>query len=135
MHKLHTSTKDKYFAGVCGGLAETTGIDVSIIRLLFFISIFFGGTGLLVYLGLWIILPLEDVDPVIIDVPPEEEPKNKVYRRWDGRMIAGVCTGLADFLKWDVSLVRIIFVILGFSGGVGILLYLFFWFIFPLEDE
>lgn len=40
MHKLHTSTKDKYFAGVCGGLAETTGIDVSIIRLLFFISIF-----------------------------------------------------------------------------------------------
>jgi phage shock protein PspC (stress-responsive transcriptional regulator) len=137
MRTLHASTKDKYLAGICGGLAESTGIDATIIRLIFIASIFFGGTGLLVYLLLWVILPKQDIDPAVIDIESEREGEkaHKIYRIWDGRMIAGVCAGLASYLQWDVSLVRIIFIIVGFSGGVGILLYLFFWFIFPLEDE
>ena len=44
-------------AGVCGGLANYSGIDVTIIRILFVVFALAGGPGLLVYLALWVILP------------------------------------------------------------------------------
>jgi len=47
----------------------------------------------------------------------------KLYRNPNQQMIAGVCTGLADYLGLDLSIVRLIFVLLFFFGGHGILLY------------
>jgi phage shock protein C len=38
-------------------------------------------------------------------------------------MIGGVCNGLADYFETDPSLIRILFVIMAFAGGIGILLY------------
>jgi len=49
-------------------------------------------------------------------------------------MIAGVCSGIAQYLKWDVSLIRIAFVIMSFIGGAGVILYAIFWFMFPNEE-
>jgi phage shock protein PspC (stress-responsive transcriptional regulator) len=46
-------------AGGAGGLGEFFGIDPSIIRLLFVLIIIFGGSGILLYIVLWIILPTE----------------------------------------------------------------------------
>jgi phage shock protein C len=45
--------------GVCGGLARYFGVDPSLIRLAFALAFVFGGSGLLLYLILWIVLPAE----------------------------------------------------------------------------
>lgn len=57
--KLRRSRTDRVIGGVCGGLAEYFGIDVSVIRVLMFLLIFFGGISLWVYIILWIAIPAE----------------------------------------------------------------------------
>ena len=137
MKKLHISHQNKMLTGVCGGLSESFGINAMIIRGIFLITLFFGGTGIIAYLILFAVLPKSRQEPDIIDIEPEpeEEMKNKIYRKWDDRMIAGVCSGIAQYLNWDVSFIRIAFVIMSFTGGVGVVLYAIFWFMFPNEEN
>lgn len=135
MKKLHLSSTDRILTGVCGGLSESIGLNSNIIRGLFIVSLFLGGTGLIIYLLLFMILPSDRGKAEVIDVELDEpEHEGKIRRSRSDRMIAGVCAGLAGYLKWDVSVIRLIFVIMSISGGVGIILYLFFWFIFPEEQ-
>lgn len=47
------------------------------------------------------------------------------------RMVAGVCGGIARWIGVDAFIVRIAFVVLGISGGFGILVYLVFWALVP----
>ena len=44
-------------AGVCGGLADYFNIDATLVRVLFLLLAVFGGTGLVIYLVMWIIVP------------------------------------------------------------------------------
>jgi phage shock protein PspC (stress-responsive transcriptional regulator)/uncharacterized integral membrane protein len=46
--------------GVCGGLANYLGIDVTLVRIFFVLVALAGGTGLLLYLAMWVIVPLEE---------------------------------------------------------------------------
>ncbi|WP_370089935.1 PspC domain-containing protein [Ekhidna sp.] len=55
--KLFRSTDDRVLGGVSGGIASYFGVDVVVIRVIFVVSIFLGGAGLLVYLIMWIITP------------------------------------------------------------------------------
>jgi phage shock protein C len=55
--KLYRSRNRRMVAGVCGGLADYFNIDATVIRVLFLILTVFGGTGLVVYLVMWIIVP------------------------------------------------------------------------------
>ena len=57
----------------------------------------------------------------------------RLYRKRNDKIVAGVCSGLADYLNIDPSIVRIIFIILVFAGLQGILVYLILWLITPLE--
>lgn len=57
--KLYRSKTDRKVAGVCGGLAQYFNIDPTLIRVLFVVLAVFGGSGLLLYLALWIIVPKE----------------------------------------------------------------------------
>ena len=134
MKKLHISHEDKVIAGVCGGLAESTGLNANLIRGIFVFTIFFGFSGVLVYLVLLAILPNNEGKAEIIDIENETEVEGKIQRAWKNRMIAGVCAGLAKYLGWDVSIVRMIFVGMSFVAGIGIILYVFFWFLFPNEE-
>ncbi len=60
-NKLTKSSKDKMIFGVCGGLANWTGVDSSIIRLGFIAGAIFSGSILFwIYLVLGIILPTQD---------------------------------------------------------------------------
>ena len=59
--RLYRSAKSKVFGGVAGGIAEYFEIDPVIIRLLFVVIAFAGGGGAVVYLILWIALPLEPI--------------------------------------------------------------------------
>lgn len=45
----------------------------------------------------------------------------------DGRVLAGVCAGIARAVGVDVTLVRLLFAVLAFAGGAGVLLYLTLW--------
>jgi phage shock protein PspC (stress-responsive transcriptional regulator) len=60
LHALRRSRTDRWLGGVCGGLAPATGLPSWIWRLIFASLVFCGGTGLMVYLLLWILVPKED---------------------------------------------------------------------------
>ena len=55
--KLYRSSTDKVIGGVCGGIAEYFEVDATIIRLLLVALVLFGGSGLLLYIIAWIIMP------------------------------------------------------------------------------
>jgi phage shock protein C len=59
--RLYRCRHNKMLAGVAGGVAEYFELDPSLVRILFVVSIFFGGIGLLLYIGMAIIVPLEPV--------------------------------------------------------------------------
>ena len=54
---LRRSSTDRLAGGVCGGLAEHTGIDSLVWRVGFVASTLAGGAGVLVYLLLWVLMP------------------------------------------------------------------------------
>ncbi|HKB84700.1 MAG TPA: PspC domain-containing protein [Ignavibacteriaceae bacterium] len=55
--KLYRSNKDKMLGGVAGGLAEYFSIDPTLVRIIFVVSLFAGGAGVLAYIILWIVVP------------------------------------------------------------------------------
>jgi phage shock protein C len=55
--KLTLSETDKKIGGVCGGLAEYLGVDSNLIRILWVLFALFVGSGVLVYIVAWILLP------------------------------------------------------------------------------
>ena len=57
--ELRRSTTDRVFAGVCGGLGEYFGIDSNIIRVLWVLFAFGGGSGLLVCIICALLIPEE----------------------------------------------------------------------------
>ncbi len=57
MKKLYRSKRDMMVAGVCGGVAEYFDVDSSMVRLLWALLIVFGGSGLLLYIIGWVIIP------------------------------------------------------------------------------
>lgn len=66
--------------------------------------------------------------------PYASYPTQRIYRPIFGRMIGGVCAGLAQHFGWDVALVRVLLVVLVFFGcGTPILAYLIAWMVIPNE--
>jgi phage shock protein PspC (stress-responsive transcriptional regulator) len=59
----------------------------------------------------------------------------RLLRAKQGRMVAGVCAGLAGYFGVDVNLVRLAFGVLTVFYGLGILLYVIAWAILPEEGE
>ncbi len=76
--RLHRSATDRVVAGVCGGLAEYLEVDPSLVRLAFIVGTLWGGLGLLVYVVMAIVLP---VDAHIQPLTP--------YRQERSRNLAG----------------------------------------------
>jgi phage shock protein C len=65
-------------------------------------------------------------------VPPSAAQRRLVRPRM-GRMIAGVCQGVAVTYGWDPTLVRVVFVLLACFSGVGLILYIVLWISAPEE--
>jgi phage shock protein C len=55
--KLYRDEQRKSVGGVCAGLAEYFGVDVSVVRVIFVLAVCLKGVGLLPYIVLWIVLP------------------------------------------------------------------------------
>ena len=52
-----------------------------------------------------------------------------------GRRIAGVCAGLADYYGWNLTAMRIVWLVLFLFAGTGGLLYLILWIVMPNSDQ
>jgi phage shock protein C len=59
----------------------------------------------------------------------------KLYRSQKEKMIAGVCSGIADYFDIDPTLVRLIFIVFTFIKGAGVLIYIIMAIIVPVEPE
>ena len=60
--------------GVAGGLAEYFEIDSTLVRIIFVVSLFVGGSGVLAYIILWIVIPEE---PWVFNMGPGDEKKEE----------------------------------------------------------
>jgi phage shock protein PspC (stress-responsive transcriptional regulator) len=60
----------------------------------------------------------------------------KRLRRSRNRMIAGVCAGIAEWLGWDVTLVRVLYVVVSLLSIAfpGTLVYIILWIVMPGPD-
>lgn len=57
--RLYRSRTEKIIAGVCGGLAEYFDVDPVWVRILFLVLLLAAGSTLVVYLVMWLIVPLK----------------------------------------------------------------------------
>jgi len=126
---LYRDTKNGKIAGVCSGLSEYLNVDVSLIRLIWVIFTIFGGAGILLYIIAALIIPRKFENDVEIIV--DEDDDNRLTRDMDKAVIFGVCAGIARHFNMEVSIVRIIFLLLGLYFAAGIFLYIVLALILP----
>lgn len=60
--------------------------------------------------------------------------ENKLERSEQDRMVAGVCGGIATYLDIEAIWVRLLFILLAFASGMGLVIYLVLWLIMPQMD-
>jgi phage shock protein C len=64
---------------------------------------------------------------------PINQPR-RLTRVQDGKMLAGVCTGLAKYFNIDPVVVRLLVILLSFLGGAGIVGYIAAWILVPSDE-
>jgi phage shock protein PspC (stress-responsive transcriptional regulator) len=57
LRDLKKSATDTKLAGICGGFGEYTPVPSWLWRVIFFVSLFVGGLGLITYILLWLFMP------------------------------------------------------------------------------
>ena len=99
---LYRSRTNTVIGGVAGGIAEYLRTDPTLIRIIFILVALFGGGGLLVYVILWIALPLEpaqyftEQNPENGKTDPNSQTENSIHQNnWhynpnQGNLIAGL---------------------------------------------
>ncbi|MFL5786471.1 MAG: PspC domain-containing protein [Flavisolibacter sp.] len=111
--RLYRDGTDKILGGVCSGIANYMNVDPAIVRFLFAIITFGGfGIGFLIYIILWIILPVANLESYV---------GKRLFRNPDDKVIAGVAGGLAAYFNRSSGLVRLIFalpIILNIAFGI-----------------
>ena len=118
--QLMRDQKRKILGGVCGGLGNYFNIDPLWIRLIFAALLFAYGLTAIVYIVMWIVVPGSyDLD--------EPEVGKKMFRDPKSRVIGGVSGGVAAYMGIDIIIVRVLFILLAFAGGLGVFLYIILW--------
>jgi phage shock protein C len=97
MKKLYRSDRNKMVAGVCAGIAEYFELDVSLVRLLWVLMIIFGGSGLLLYIIAWVVIPERETSQELIG--NEEKLTAKDPR--SNTLIGVLLIGLGALLLFD----------------------------------
>ncbi len=140
--RLYRDENNKILGGVCSGLANYVGLDPVIMRILF---VLFFGVTFIPYLILWILVPSTSSLQI-------GSQRKRLFRDSDNKMIAGVCSGLAQYFGVQVWIPRILFLIpflsfvfrwghwgwfdfphfLSFSFSPGsVFIYIIFWLVLP----
>ncbi|MBZ5526638.1 MAG: PspC domain-containing protein [Acidobacteriia bacterium] len=119
---LLRSVSDRKIGGVCAGLADYLDLDVSLVRILW-VLLAFAGAGILAYLICWIVIPEAPAA-----TPPG--PQKRLQRSVSDAKLGGVCAGVASYFGLDVTLVRVVWLVLALTG-TGILAYIVCWIVMP----
>jgi phage shock protein PspC (stress-responsive transcriptional regulator) len=99
--RLYRDANDKILGGVCSGIAAYLNVDPTVVRLIFAIITFGGfGLGFLLYILLWIILPVGNI---------EGYSGKRFFRNPDDQILGGVCGGLAAYFNKSSTTIRLIF--------------------------
>jgi phage shock protein PspC (stress-responsive transcriptional regulator) len=63
-------------------------------------------------------------------------PSSKLHRSRSDKLIAGVCGGIARWLGWRPTMVRVLYVLVSILSAAfpGILVYIILWIVMPVED-
>ncbi|RZK97604.1 MAG: PspC domain-containing protein, partial [Pedobacter sp.] len=62
--------------------------------------------------------------------------EKKLYRNEHNKVVAGVCSGLADYMQMDITMIRIVAVLLTvFAAGSGLIAYLIIWAMVPVNPD
>jgi len=101
--RLYRCRENRVLAGVASGVAEFFGLDPTLVRVLWFLSIFVGGVSLLVYIGLAIIVPLEPLAPGAAAAPTEPSERHRHGTGGGGRWVTFF--GIALILLGGLALV------------------------------
>ncbi|WP_439881916.1 PspC domain-containing protein [Pontibacter sp. MBLB2868] len=129
--KLYRDINHKVISGVCAGMANYLKVDPLWIRLFFVLLVLLGvvsagvsaATGVIIYVVLWIAMPQSEFLP--------ETTVKKLFRDPEDKKLAGVASGIAKYFGVDVAVIRVLFLILIFAGGFGILAYIVLWIAMP----
>ena len=127
--RYYRDSDEKVLGGVAMGVANYFSIDVSLVRILFLISIFFGGFGVLIYFILWFITPeattvgekmsmkgysvtLENIEKYVEEkINPEDKEENILMKiilfpfRIAGPILNGFIKLVAPFIKIALSII------------------------------
>lgn len=127
---LRRSATDRKIAGVCGGIAEYLGVEVTIVRLIWVIVSIVPGAvvgGVIAYLLAWLLMP-------DADAPARSVSTKRLARSATNWKIAGVCGGLGEYFGVDPTAARLLWAVLtivpGFILG-GIAAYVVAWLVMP----
>ena len=136
--RYYRDSDEKVLGGVAMGVANYFSVDVSLVRILFLISIFFGGFGVLIYFILWFITPeattvgekmsmkgysvtLENIEKYVEEkINPEDKEENILMKiilfpfRIAGPILNGFIKLVAPFIKIALSIIL-------FSASVAII--------------
>jgi phage shock protein C len=77
-NRLMRSKQDRVIAGVAGGIAEHYGLDPTLVRVVWALSLLFGGLGLLAYVVLWIVLPSGTPTPAAVQIAEERYARGEI---------------------------------------------------------
>lgn len=105
--RLYRSRTDKVFGGVCGGLADYFNIDVVIVRIIFVASALVWGLSFVLYLVLWIAVPLEPMkfevasESTSLGAEEEKTEKERVKSKKSREIFAIVLMVLGIFITLD----------------------------------
>lgn len=112
MRRLYRERWDKKIAGVCGGLGQFLKMDPTVVRLLaVFICIITAFLPMVVaYIIAWMLMPLGPPTYIQYDC-------RRLYRSVRDRKIAGICAGIAEALKIDPIIVRLVTIIALIPSG------------------
>ncbi|MBI3406117.1 MAG: PspC domain-containing protein [Acidobacteria bacterium] len=129
--KLRRSKSDVAIAGVCAGIAEFLEVDVSLVRVVAVILGVFPGMfigGVVAYLLAWMVMP-----EATSEAPPAPLTGRPVLRRsTTDRKFGGVCGGFAESFGIDSTVIRLIWLLMIFLAGTGVLTYIICWIVIPL---
>jgi phage shock protein PspC (stress-responsive transcriptional regulator) len=115
-------------AGVCAGIAEYLGVDVTLIRILWLtLSIIPGSIigGVVAYAVAWLVMPEGAAAHVA---------ERRLMRSTTDRKIAGVCGGLAEYFGVEATPIRVLWVVVSLIPPVfcaGVVAYVAAWLILP----
>jgi phage shock protein PspC (stress-responsive transcriptional regulator) len=132
--RLERAPAQGKIAGVCAGIANYLETDVALVRAIWVLLSLVPGAligGLLAYAAAWVLMPISTA-------PAPPRLATRVMRPQFDRKIAGVCAGLAKYFNVDVTMVRLIWVVLSIYPGaiiLGVLAYGIAWFVIPAEPH